>query len=1678
MKQLISWVCCLLVTGQILYAQTSESELLTIPDSIGYDYYEKTAELLENLDVSEVTSGILYERGFPFVNFEPFKGGALDTVTANRLTFSLAYASLFSMAMDTVKRLPLPQRYMQKVDALAEREQADTIPLLILHQNYHRLKAHARDSNLVTLSNDQFYDVPGRSESPFQQDSVCMVAAAREKLTTTGALTFTLDTTLWFSNTGKVIDQLRLNFGNGWQDLKPGMLYTHTFDSTGVYPFSAQVVYLDGTVYHSKSYVEVELKSGPVFVPSYSQRITSSIAYWGESSYPPGMYPTSPYGAGTAHVYLACGHEDIVKPFIWVEGYNPRMSETIDLSLDFNRAMERLDYLELSVIGPKSILKHLLEEGYDVIVLDYDDGGTYIQRNAYFFVEAMKWINQVKRDQGSIERNVVIGQSMGGMVARYGLRWMEMNAIDHETATYISFDTGHQGTNVPIGAQMALRKVAGLSVGFSTVIGQTLEDFVAPLRDARRLLDIPASRQMLVVQDSPYSLHTQYYAEQNITLGMPQNCEVLAIANGSVKGIEGMQPFEASEKIFRGATNNIILFNGLFAQSVNSANAMNVLVPGIMTAVMGGPFIAFQLGNSAFCDMQLFALPGVGGVVYQGIIQASLLGIPLIFAAHSESTNETRPIDSSPGGFINPIFKESLPSLFVIPTFKLHSWAFTPTVSTLHYRATHAHPSTDNGYDNVNNSFISYQPLVTQNYTYDIDNYIGQQGSTVFYRYDEENDITYPENVTLNGTKHTYFTSQIAPWFLYHLVGEEVPAGMTSLTASAFNFGKTNVLPQSYYQAGAGPVRTRSVLDHDLTLNSQGILRVNGSAPIGFSNSGDGVAADNSVFSVKVRGGECGTEEVIVTVNSGGQLILGDGADRRGEMVFYPNTKLVINSGGEVIVRPGSNMVFEEGSELILNGGRLHIEDNARVMQKSQSPMTVNENSEFMLTGHGSLYYTHGQINLGDNTTFEIGTATNAKGRIVIRGTEMDYANWGQNTALYLIGDDKDDELIRFEQKGMLLVTPDAEGDVPDELRIMHCLVRFTEDTEHEDAIISSTRIRSTRARFVNENDLVAQHIRVAAPSTFRQCEFDNAGIWSYLFEPSNRLTVFMSDFNNHRYISGTNNLFHAIQNERGNVHISYSTFDNCNAAIRTEDLSLASVIDNNTFVNPPGNARAYADDSQVEITFKKNTIDQYAYGVSDSYGKMNVLCNEFLGTSVSTLEAHYSSMDLSRYFRLGGYNRIESNHTGPVILANTAALKLIKGYNKITNSGLFVEGTTSWACMAGYPCEVSGIANQWANDLTPPSSAKFNLTSYIGQTVSVPTDPVLALKPCKVFDAGGVIGNPVYSFSNADLVSLFDTDETEYPSLPLVNTASYNNVRLDVAILTALYKMDRRDSTQGDNAKAMTLLDELISDQITRRDIMKSPELFSLVLSEMKYIVEEEIMNDTLSAWPATTFTFLQGQYARLLNEFTNEFAGVPMNNQIFALELDKAHFMRQVGSETIALEILESMEQCGVDSIQQIQVNHRKKAIIKSIQIASQPDKVKAFEPEPRTVDTSTFILPSAAIPLDQYSGTILQNPTKADYITCGGKKSSQMITEEPGFEVRLFPNPNTGEFILTHNHTDEEELALEVYSISGAIVYREKITSDRMKVNMGEISPGVYYYRVRVTEHYTYSGKLIVH
>jgi len=71
MKQLLIFSCCFLATTSSLFSQSIDDYTIDIQDSIDYNYYERTAEMLELLDLSDVTSGILYEREFQFVMIAP-----------------------------------------------------------------------------------------------------------------------------------------------------------------------------------------------------------------------------------------------------------------------------------------------------------------------------------------------------------------------------------------------------------------------------------------------------------------------------------------------------------------------------------------------------------------------------------------------------------------------------------------------------------------------------------------------------------------------------------------------------------------------------------------------------------------------------------------------------------------------------------------------------------------------------------------------------------------------------------------------------------------------------------------------------------------------------------------------------------------------------------------------------------------------------------------------------------------------------------------------------------------------------------------------------------------------------------------------------------------------------------------------------------------------------------------------------------------------------------------------------------------------------------------------------------------------------------------------------------------------------------------------------------------------
>lgn len=152
----------------------------------------------------------------------------------------------------------------------------------------------------------------------------------------------------------------------------------------------------------------------------------------------------------------------------------------------------------ISVKNGSTPLKYKLED-HDVIYVDFGIGTTYIQNNAELLKKAIRWVNQHKVET---EKNIVLGQSMGGLVARYALKDMEDKGENHDTKLFISHDSPYLRANTPLGVQYMLRNmsktflkspiVAGINYIVSPVI------FGVPVSEVFTVADTPASRQMLV----------------------------------------------------------------------------------------------------------------------------------------------------------------------------------------------------------------------------------------------------------------------------------------------------------------------------------------------------------------------------------------------------------------------------------------------------------------------------------------------------------------------------------------------------------------------------------------------------------------------------------------------------------------------------------------------------------------------------------------------------------------------------------------------------------------------------------------------------------------------------------------------------------------------------------------------------------------------------------------------------------------------------------------------------------------------------------------------------------------------------------------------------------------------------------------------------------------------------
>ncbi len=332
-------------------------------------------------------------------------------------------------------------------------------------------------------------------------------------------------------------------------------------------------------------------------------------------------------GEGEYEIFLDYGDGILDKPIILVDGFDPNDARSIPMIYEL-----------LNYGAGQNLADDLRAQGYDIVLLNFPNytrtgtetfvsgGSDYIQRNAMVLVELL---NQVNAAKSGDEQNVVIGPSMGGLISRYALRYMEMNGLAHDTRLYVSFDAPHKGANIPIGFQHLFNYMAYGPLGDATL--QIVVD--AMLRST-------ASRQMLVDHfEGHLQAGSEFEFNNSVTLptgkpgfrapfqseldamGFPQNTRNIAIANGSgnatMNGTPAMTVMDHTFQITdteraiinlkftpaAGATTQVSRFRGqtlLFGFWVTVFESMaNSQAPAVSSGLDSAPGSRFNLSSLA-----------------------------------------------------------------------------------------------------------------------------------------------------------------------------------------------------------------------------------------------------------------------------------------------------------------------------------------------------------------------------------------------------------------------------------------------------------------------------------------------------------------------------------------------------------------------------------------------------------------------------------------------------------------------------------------------------------------------------------------------------------------------------------------------------------------------------------------------------------------------------------------------------------------------------------------------------------------------------------------------------------------------------------------------------------------------------------------------------------------------
>ena len=514
-------------------------------------------------------SGILYNKIiFPEIVAFDYDGILNNTISSEK--WKSLYDNMYHSQITSDILIPIEELTQIAETYLVQGK----IPILVMDLEYDQLEANAFDSGAITSDGTKLVEIENPTSSPYASERLFVVAPYIGAFDDT-EIEFVFPEELYFTNTSNTQSDFKVDFGDGYgeRSISINQSILITYHGIRDNAWSITSTYLNGDILQGST--------------SFTNMGIDPYAYGSFGETPPDFQfsVNEVYGANVYGLF-GCENNQLSKPFIFVEGIDFRRHGDQDPNYEYRNGEFGWDTFLSGVTFPKgdpqilakmpTLIQRLLNQGYDVLYVDFKNGGSSVKNNGKELAAVIEEVNRRLTANNSSSSIVLAGASMGGLVSRYALTYMENRSIDHNTGLWISIDAPHKGANIPIGLQYYIDFFHS-----EPKIREAKKD----LREKFADLNSDGAKEMLIYH---YTTNNSVHPLRQALLDdpdfiFPELPKKMAIANGGGLGIgigynPGDQTIDFKRKIDR--------FSLLFANM--EANTWAVYGDGVTNRVFWG----------------------------------------------------------------------------------------------------------------------------------------------------------------------------------------------------------------------------------------------------------------------------------------------------------------------------------------------------------------------------------------------------------------------------------------------------------------------------------------------------------------------------------------------------------------------------------------------------------------------------------------------------------------------------------------------------------------------------------------------------------------------------------------------------------------------------------------------------------------------------------------------------------------------------------------------------------------------------------------------------------------------------------------------------------------------------------------------------------------------------------